>query len=267
MQISDQNTGGWGHINADQFTFTSAPALSSVQRAHWVDFGADFYAATTFNDVPGGRQILIGWMNNWNYAGAIPTSPWRSATSVPREMALQTINGKVQLTQKPVAQLQQLRTGKPVIAINTAIRGTKPVGINGATLELDGTFSAGSARQFGVNVHTGDGEYTQIGYDTETNEIYIDRTKSGNVAFDPSFAGVHRAPLALRNGLLHLHILVDTSSVEVFADRGDVVLTDQIFPSASSNGVSLFANGGTAKLVAGVGWHLKSAVPSGRHHS
>ena len=29
----------------------------------------------TYNDVPDGRRIAIGWMNNWNYAGDIPTYP------------------------------------------------------------------------------------------------------------------------------------------------------------------------------------------------
>ena len=262
IQIVDENTGGWGHLNADQFTFANAPALSSIQRARWVDYGADFYAATSFTDLPHGQQILIGWMNNWNYAGDIPTSPWRSAMSVPRQLGLTTINGRLQLTQQPVRQLTELRTGKPVVGFHQNIRGTQPAGISGATLELAGIFEAGSAKQFGVNVHTGNGELTQIGYDTTTHQVYIDRTKSGDVTFDPTFSVRQTAPLPLdRRGRLHLHILVDTSSVEVFTDRGQIVLTDQIFPGPDSNGVSLFAKGGTAKLIAGIGWHLKSAVP------
>ena len=39
-------------------------------------------------------------------------------------------------------------------------------------------------------------------------------------------------------------MLVDATSVEVFADGGRVVLTDQIFPKPEQPGVSLFANGG-----------------------
>ena len=64
-----------------------------LQRSSWMDYGKDFYAAVTWNDVPDGRRIAIGWMSNWNYAGAIPTSPWRSAMSVPRELGLRTIDG------------------------------------------------------------------------------------------------------------------------------------------------------------------------------
>ena len=263
IQIVDQNSGSdWGHTIADNFEQANAPALSGIQRAHWVDYGADFYAATSFTDLPHGQQIIIGWMNNWNYANTIPTSPWRSAMSVPRQLGLTTINGQLQLTQQPVRQLTELRTGKPVVGIARNIIGTQPAGISGATLELDGIFQAGSAKQFGVNVHTGNGELTQVGYDTTTGQVYIDRSKSGDVTFDPAFSVRQDAPLALDgHGRVRLHILVDTSSVEVFTDQGQIVLTDQIFPGPDSNGVSLFANGGTAKLIAGIGWHLKSAVP------
>ncbi len=50
IQVVDNNTGGWGHILADQFTFADAPALSATERAHWLDYGRDFYAGVTFND-------------------------------------------------------------------------------------------------------------------------------------------------------------------------------------------------------------------------
>jgi fructan beta-fructosidase len=262
IQIVDANTGGWGHVLADQFTFATAPALSSVQRAHWVDYGADFYAATSFNDLPNGNQVLIAWMNNWNYAGNIPTSPWRSADTVPRQLALQDIGGKTQLTQQPVSRLTKLHTGTAATSTLTPITGTIPAGISGPILDLDETFAAGNASQFGLNVHVGNGQQTQIGYDTTTHEVYIDRTKSGDVSFDPTFASVQRAPLAIdAQGRVRLHVLVDTSSVEVFTDQGQVVLTDQIFPSPSSNDVTLFANNGTATLVTGTGWHMASIWP------
>ena len=36
IQIIDNNTGGWGHVLADQFTFANAPAQSATQRAQLV---------------------------------------------------------------------------------------------------------------------------------------------------------------------------------------------------------------------------------------
>ena len=262
IQFVDNNDGGWGHVDADQIMFADAPALSSVQRAHWVDYGEDFYASNTYNDVPGGQRIEIAWMNNWNYGQNIPTSPWRSADTFPREVALRTIDGKVQLVQQPVPELQELRSGWPFYARHVAINNTTDtLGIQGDELEIKADLNAGNASRFGLNVRVGPGQYTQIGYDTTTDQLYIDRSNSGDVSFDPTFAGLQTAPLALKHGTLRLQLLVDASSVEVFADQGQVVLTDQIFPDAGSTGVSAFAQGGSAKLDDIEAWHLRSIWP------
>jgi levanase len=100
-----------------------------------------------------------------------------------------------------------------------------------------------------------------VGYDNVAGEVYIDRTNSGNVGFATSFPGVQRAALPAGSGAVKLRVLVDWSSVEVFANDGEVVLSDQIFPDSSSQGVSAFAQGGTASLVSftanqmGSAWH------------
>ena len=52
---------------------------------------------------------MIAWMNNWQYAGSIPTDPWRSAMSVPRDLGLQTVGDDVRLKSTPVRELQKLR--------------------------------------------------------------------------------------------------------------------------------------------------------------
>ena len=87
-----------------------------------------------------------------------------------------------------------------------------------------------------------------IGYDATTSEVYVDRTHSGQTAFNADFPGVQRAPLQAHDGTVRLHILVDWSSVEVFADHGQTVITDQIFPSATSDGLKAFADGSGARL-------------------
>lgn len=251
VQIVDNNTGGWGHIMADHLVAADVPARSAAERVSWVDYGKDYYAAISFDNVPNGKRYMIGWTSNWQYAGDIPTTGWRGAMSVPREMGLRTIGGKPRLVQLPVPQLAQLRHGPAVTAQNLTVHaGSTPriPGARGRAVEIEATFSLRDAQRFGIKVHTGAGEETVIGYDVPARQVYVDRSRSGSVDFSREFAGVHRAPLEPRNGTVTLRILVDWSSVEVFAGQGQVAITDQVFPGPNSDGVRVFAERGAVRL-------------------
>ncbi|MER5225663.1 GH32 C-terminal domain-containing protein [Streptomyces flaveus] len=263
IQVVDMNTAGWGHVMADQFTVAEKPAKSVVQRADWADYGKDYYAAVSWENAPGGKRHMIGWMNNWDYGQSVPTSPWRGAQSVPREMALRTVDGQIRLTSKPVGSLESLRQKRPATASDVTVRSTsKPLirpTAKGRALDIEATFSLKDAERFGLKVRTGaDGEETVIGYDTTTQELYVDRTRSGVGDFNSTFPGVQTAPLKPKNGKVKLRILVDWSSVEVFGGNGEAVITDQIFPDPSSTGVEVFAEGGTATLDHMRAWQLRS---------
>ena len=207
---------------------------------------------------------MIAWMNNWQYGGAVPTDPWRSAMSVPRELKLRTIDGAVELQSTPVKQLKTLRQPRPVHVTSTRLRpGTttlRPKRAAGDTVEIVATFRARNADKFGINVRVGNGEKTVVGYDVNRGGVYLDRTRSGNVTFSTSFPSVEFAPLELgADGKVRLRILVDRSSVETFADNGRVTITDQVFPKRSSKKIQLFSTGGRAQLTNLKIWQLESA--------
>jgi sucrose-6-phosphate hydrolase SacC (GH32 family) len=259
IQIVDKNTGGWGHILVDQITFSN----QRKETANWVDWGADFYAAVSWNNVPGGRRVWTGWMSNWDYAGSTPTSPWRSAQTFARELGLVTIDGKTRLVQKPVNELKSLRLEPALdtakLAVPPGVTPLKVVNPGGQPAEIRADFVPGNASSFGLKVLTGsNGEETVVGYDALAGEVYIDRTKSGNASFSSTFAARHAAPLPVRNGLVKLRVIVDRSSVTVFAGDHEVVLTDQVFPDPSSQGMAVFAAGGHAELRKLTVWPLKS---------
>ncbi|RSM74094.1 glycosyl hydrolase family 32 [Actinoplanes sp. ATCC 53533] len=261
VQVVDNNTGGWGHIMADRFVAAGAPARSAAERVSWVDYGKDYYAAISFDNAPGGRRYMIGWTNNWQYAGDVPTVGWRGAMSVPREMGLRRIDGKLRLIQRPVSNLAELRQGPAVTAQSMTITADSPPQIPGArgrAVEIEATFSLRDAERFGIKVHTGAGQETVIGYDVPARQVYVDRSRSGAVDFSRDFAGVHRAPLEPRNGTVTLRILVDWSSVEVFGGQGQVVLTDQVFPGPGGDGVRVFAERGSVRLDDFQLWQLGS---------
>jgi len=79
------------------------------------------------------------------------------------------------------------------------------------------------------------------------------------VGFDATFPSVEFAPLPVKNHTITLHILVDRSSVEVFAQDGQRTITDQIFPNRDSQGIQIFSTGGRAQLDKITIWQLRSA--------
>jgi sucrose-6-phosphate hydrolase SacC (GH32 family) len=62
--------------------------IADDTNTRWLDYGRDNYAGVTFSNVPDNKKILLGWMSNWHYAPKVPTDPWRSAMTLPRELSL-----------------------------------------------------------------------------------------------------------------------------------------------------------------------------------
>jgi sucrose-6-phosphate hydrolase SacC (GH32 family) len=263
LQIVDNATGGWGHINVDQIMLADVPARSASEAALWFDYGKDYYAAVSWSDIPksDGRRLWIGWMNNWQYGGDEPTSPWRSAMSIPRQPGLRRTAEGIRLVQKPVREMEQLRDqhftfkGGGLAEANAWLAQNR---IAGQQLELVVELAPQTSGVQGVKVLKGAKEETVIGVDRGRGQVFVDRTQSGNVNFNPQFSGVHVAPLSSIAGKVKLHIFVDASSVEVFVNDGERVFTDLIFPSADSRGVEFFQSETGAKISSVQAWTLKS---------
>ncbi len=249
-----------GHFDGTSFTLDPGfAAVLSEQPAVWLDWGRDNYAGVTWSDVPpeDGRRIFIGWMGNWDYAQQVPTAPWRSAMTVPRELRLESTAAGYRLFSAPVRELEALR-GRSVAIPPGTIEGTVdltervdfPVSVSEVSLELapepqfTGTLT--------VELSNGQGEQYRIGFDASTGEYVSDRTKSGDVSFSDSFADrVHRAPRLAGGDVFRMRLLFDVASVELFADEGATVLTDIFFPSAPFDRLALRAEGGEVTLLDG----------------
>jgi fructan beta-fructosidase len=235
----------------DGTTFTADPSSATDPgSASWVDHGSDYYAAVSFNDDPHDRRLVMAWMSNWDYAGEVPAGTYRGAMTVPRTYELRTHRGRLVLVQRPV--LDGRLTAPMQLATSQDLSlGEHPLPESWRTVGavLRAELNPGTASRCGVVVRIGGGERTFVGYDAAERTLYIDRSASGDTAFHPDFGAVHRARLDLEEGEpLVLEIHLDTTSLEVYADGGRVVMTDQVFPSPGSDGIALFAEGGTARL-------------------
>lgn len=239
----------------------------------WADFGADFYAALSWNHLPSSpdalaRPVWLAWMSCHRYARLLPTSPWRGAMSVPRELSLRRdAAGGWQLLQQPVAALQTLRQSaiEPVdLELDDVEFELLPSQMDGTLLEIELTIVPGDAGRCGLLLRAGQshdhGHFTMLGIDRARRTLFIDRSRSGFVpAEDPLYALRHEAPLPAAERPLRLHVLLDRCSIEVFANDGECVLTELIFPRPADRGLRLFAEGGSARFTGMKIWPLRAA--------
>ena len=111
----------------------------------YMEDGKDYYAANTWNSVPDGRRLQIGWMSNGAYIGATPTSPWRGTQSFVRELKLRNTPLGLRIASDAVAELAGLRSAQPASYKNVQLDSSKSAvvdaNVTGAQLELNVTFS------------------------------------------------------------------------------------------------------------------------------
>jgi sucrose-6-phosphate hydrolase SacC (GH32 family) len=233
-----------GQFDGASFTCPDPP-----EQARWADFGADFYAPQAWNDAPDGRAIWVAWMSNWAYAGVTPTSSTRGVMSLPRELGLGTTPDGLALVQRPVRELAALR-GEAQRYADLLLQPGEALHLGGqgdaleALIELRADTSAGGqlVLQFGAD----DDAAIAVRYDPLTALLSLRR---GHVDWHGAFANAQSAPLAPRDGLLRLQLVLDTGSLELFADEGRLVLSNQIFPAAHQS-LTLCAEGGPVRVAA-----------------
>ena len=233
----------------------------------WLDYGRDNYAGVTWSDIPkaDGRRILIGWMSNWQYANIVPTGVWRSAATLPRVLSLKSTSQGYRVAVTPVKELQGLRNPakKALQLSNLNIAGsldvTPKLNFKPTLSELELSFEKPQKGKVEVELSNGKGEKYIIGYDSENNTFFSDRTKSGKVDFSDTFAQkVHLAPRLASDKIIKLHVYFDVSSAELFADNGETVITDIFFPNEDYTKMKINTSEKTFKVKTFKVWNLKS---------
>ena len=243
ISIIDFTSESWGHTYIDQIVFADTIAANKVEPAVWLDFGTDNYAGVTFSDLPGtdGRTILMGWMSNWQYANEVPTKPWRSAMTIPRSLSLKNTSEGLRLVSVPVKELltaeQIINDVSPSIERNSYLLNS-PTGSKNA-LRVSFTLGDIADQKVEIELFNDTGDKVTIGLDARASVMTLDRTKSGDVSFNEGFASVQYAPFNSKGDKDMVDIIVDHSSIEIFINQGESVMTSLVFPQSLLTGVAL----------------------------
>ncbi|WP_265523466.1 glycoside hydrolase family 32 protein [Oerskovia flava] len=254
----------------DGTTFVRDPT-TPPETVQVTDVGQDFYAAQTFENAPDGRRLWMGWMGDWRFPYAAPTAPWQNAMSVPRELSLRRVDpgaaapsgevladGGYVLAQAPVPELEVLDEETTTVTDLAVEDGDVVLDSPGGTFEVLAEIDVGDAEEVGLRVRERRGEDGSVAEATVVgvgpDGFFLDRTQGGvTTLLDRSGAdadfGVRRtAAYAPVDGVVRLRVLVDESSVEAFADDGALTGTLVVYPGEGTDGLSVYARGGTATV-------------------
>lgn len=204
---------------------------------HPSKYGRHDYAAQTFSDIPDedGRRIQIAWMAGGTYPGM----PFNQQMTVPRVLSLRTTPDGIRLFFEPVEELTQLRrrshqwTALELDEVPTVLSG-----LARDLLDLELTLEGDADAVVGMDIRG-----QQISYSYRDRQL----TALGSPA-----------PLEPHDHRVSLRVLVDRTSVEVFANGGRVQIANCFVPDPEQRTVSVWAREGSARVVSLTVWELAS---------
>ncbi len=208
-----------GHFDGKVFT----PDTEIIK----YNYGNAFYASQTFSDIPAedGRRIQIGWGRI-----ATPGMPFNQMMDFPVTLSLRTTPDGIRLCPMPVKEIETLYTSEKIFTEEKAEPGSNLLSeFAGDLFDIDADISLSESGSVGFRIRG-----LEITYDTGAQEL-----KCGKSA----------AALKASDGRIQLRILVDRTSVEIYANNGEVYMPLAAVPKDDRNkGLELFADGGAAQV-------------------
>jgi levanbiose-producing levanase len=202
----------------DGFTFT-ANELGARLLSH----GPDDYAAVTFSGTPGGRRILLGWLNHWGYFSHT------GQMTLPRELHWR--EGELVQTPPPCVEKE---LAQQCVKIEVPEGSAPPVTIAKSPWEL---VLPSSLHSWCVEARIGDGLVFSLRRDTKREVWSLKREaasfpsswRTQKEGLESAFTAPCEAPTS-PDANHTTRIIVDAFSVEVFCDGGRAFFSAQIFP-------------------------------------
>jgi fructan beta-fructosidase len=244
IMIVSINPGGPNGGSATQYfigdfdgrTFHPDEAKQTVK---WIDYGPDNYAGITWSNAPDNRNIFLGWMSNWAYAEKVPTTVWRSAMTLPRDLSLRQVNNGWYVTSSFSPEVNNLGD-EQIVRGDLEFKDTVALSIGDvrdvSLSKVSGTFEA---KDFSLMLSNAVGQTLSVGFDREKNLFYVDRGKSGKNDFSEAFNSYLTAKRISNSDQIKVEMVIDVSSVEILFDDGLTAMTAVYFPDERMNKITI----------------------------
>ena len=89
---------------------------------------------------------------------------------------------------------------------------------------------------------------------------FVDRRKSRATPFHEAYPGRHAGPVRWKDDRVTLRILFDRSAIEVFANDGETVVSERVYPTRPLDRIEVLGTGAGAMGPVRL-WALKSIWP------
>ena len=233
-------------------------------------YGIDSYAGQTFTGSADGKRYGVSWAASWNTVSEYAVKNdekkgtknadglrenWNGGMTLVYEVALAEADGKTTLVKTPAKSYESLR-GETLYSENGVTLGENNVlaGKNASLAEADITLDTENtaATKVTLRLAASDYEQTEIVYDIAEQTLTIDRSRSSLAAKNTSrYRMPYAMPLAPDSeGKVRIRAWLDWGNLFVTGGKGEVSANVAIFPSLSSNGMSLTADGAINASVA-----------------
>lgn len=199
-----------------------------------LDYGFDFYAPQTLQDEQNNRCLMIAWLDMWESDLLEQEAEgWSGMMSIPRVL---TVKNDM-IYSIPAPELKELRQNKThhEVTTNEAISFAD---VSGDCYELNTTIELTNTDKFTLKLRVSATEETVLSYDKNTSMLTLNREKSGS-----GIKGERKVQIAPLDNKLDLQIFSDRSSLEIFINGGERVMSTRIYPTRDAVGIEFIPNG------------------------
>ena len=187
------------------------------------DFGRNFYASQTWSNSPDSRRVQIAWMAGGRYPGM----PFNQQQSFPCELTLRTMTKGIRLCRSPVREIESLYGETFTLKDKTLKPGENPLStISGELFDIEMEIEPGDVAEFGLRLH-------EAGVTWAGGKVSALGCASEAAAID---------------GVVHLRMLVDRTSIETFANHGALSMTSFFLPTEQTTGLDLYVKDGDVNI-------------------